>query len=545
MKRKSRNEKASQTEFSTKENLVEEAVENAVDDIQENVENCDDFAVTNGKDAMAIQQNKPKILAISKVSVIISVVVVLLLIIASIVMAYTLPLGRYERSTDADGNVYISGDYHEDPTLGRLPWWKALLSPFLVLGGDGTVTLVAILLMLIVIGAVFSALDKTDVLVYLVESIRHNFGNKRYLLLFLLPFTFMFLGTTSGMMEEVIPIVPIAVILSYGLGWDALIGLGFSVLSAGLGFMTGVVNPFNVGIAQSIVGLPMFSGIGVRILTFVLAYLILMAFLFPYAKMLDRHPERSPVYKDDLKRKANFDFEHRPFVYDAGKAKALKFFAGCMIAIVVFAVLSIFIQGAYIPALGDFKLADYILYITIAIYIIGGVVACIYCGLKGKELAKIMGKGALTLLPATGMVLIASSVRYIIEEGNVMDTILFHTINVAKGQSPASLIMIIYLVVLLFELFITSGSAKAFLLMPMIGAICSQLGIHPQVAVLAFAFGDGLVNVFMPTNAALLLILGLTTVTYPKWFRWAGPILLMEFGMTVGILMLAQFVIYA
>ena len=347
------------------------------------------------------------------------------------------------------------------------------------------------------------------------------------------------------MSEEVIPIVPVAVILSYGLGWDALIGLGFSVLAAGLGFMAGVVNPFNVGIAQSIVGVPMFSGIGIRILTFVLCYVILMAFMFPYAKMLDKKPQRSPVYKEDLKRKENFDFENRSFVYDAGKSKALKFFAGCMIAIVFFAVLSIFLQGAYIPALGSFKLADYILYITVVIYIIGGVVACVYSGLKGKALAKEMLKGALTLLPVTGMVLIASSVRYIIEAGHVMDTILYHTINAAKGQNPAVLILIIYLVVLIFELFITSGSAKAFLLMPMIGAICSQLGINPQVAVLAFTFGDGIVNVFMPTNATLLLTLGLTTVTYPKWFRWAGPILLTVFGMTIGILMLAQFVIFA
>lgn len=114
--------------------------------------------------------------------------------------------------------------------------------PFLVLGGSGTLTLVAILFMLVVIGAVFNALDKTDVLVYMVESIRHNYGHKRCLLLFLLPLAFMFLGTTSGMSEEVIPIVPVAVILSYGLGWDALIGLGFSVLAAGLGFMAGVVN---------------------------------------------------------------------------------------------------------------------------------------------------------------------------------------------------------------------------------------------------------------------------------------------------------------
>lgn len=153
MKGKKKNETFS--EDSVGVNPVEESGKVA-ETIEENTPVGDEFAILYGKDAIAIQQKKPKILAISKASVIISVVVVVLLIIASIVLAYTLPLGQYERSTDADGNVYISGDYHEDPSLGRLPWWKVLLSPFLVLGGSGTLTLVAILFMLVVIGAVFS-----------------------------------------------------------------------------------------------------------------------------------------------------------------------------------------------------------------------------------------------------------------------------------------------------------------------------------------------------------------------------------------------------
>ena len=118
MKGKKKNETFS--EDSAGVNPVEESGKVA-ETIEENTPVGDEFAILDGKDAIAIQQKKPKILAISKASVIISVVVVVLLIIASIVLAYTLPLGQYERSTDADGNVYISGDYHEDPSLGRLP----------------------------------------------------------------------------------------------------------------------------------------------------------------------------------------------------------------------------------------------------------------------------------------------------------------------------------------------------------------------------------------------------------------------------------------
>ena len=220
-------------------------------------------------------------------------------------------------------------------------------------------------------------------------------------------------------------------------------------------------------------------------------------------------------------------------------------FACWMLVVVFFAVLSIFIQPHYIPALGDFSLADYVLYITVAIYVVAGIGACLMCGLKGKNLFKQLGKGLLTLLPAVAMILIASGVRYIMEAGNVMDTILYNVIEACKGQSPAVIILLIYLVIFIFEMFIPSGSAKAFLLMPMIGAMCSQLGVDGQVAVLAFSFGDGFANVLLPTNAGLLLILGMTTVNYPKWFRWSGKIQLTLLAATIGILMLAQYVIYA
>jgi uncharacterized ion transporter superfamily protein YfcC len=167
------------------------------------------------------------------------------------------------------------------------------------------------------------------------------------------------------------------------------------------------------------------------------------------------------------------------------------------------------------------------------------------CGLKGKALFASLGKGALLLLPAVAMILIASGVRYIMETGNVMDTILFMLVSAGQGQHPAVIILLLYATIFIFEMFIPSGSAKAFLLMPLIGSLCSQLGVHEGVAVLTFAFADGFANVLLPTNAGLLLILGMTTVNYPKWFRWSAKIQFSLIAATVAILFFAQFVYYA
>ena len=490
----------------------------------------------------------PRTIEVSKRAIVIAVAIVLVLVIAAIVLTQVLPKGAYERALDADGNEYIVEDsYREDDTLPSLKWWQAVFSPVLVLdpGMDGSLMVWALIALLLVIGAVFTALDNTGVLIYMVESLRNRFRNRKYILLFLLPFAFMFLGSSAGMFEELIPLVPVVVLLSYAFGWDALVGLGISVLASCFGFAAGVVNPFTVGISQNLMGIPMFSGIEMRLLTFVVAYAVLMAFIYPYARRIEKKPERSLVYGEDLRKKQGFDFTSADFVYDEGKSKALKWFAGWMIAIVVIAVISIFLQPHYIPALGDFSLADYVLYITVAIYVIAGIGACVLCGLKGKPLFKHLGKGLVTLLPAVAMILIASGVRYIMESGSVMDTILYKVIEACRGQSPAVIILLVYLVIFVFEMFIPSGSAKAFLLMPMIGAMCSQLGVDGQVAVLAFTFGDGFSNMLLPTNAGLLLILGMTTVNYPKWIRWSGPIQFVLLSLTVGILMLAQYVVYA
>ena len=490
----------------------------------------------------------PRTIEISKKAVVTAVAIVLVLVIFAIVLTQVLPRGAYDRIPDANGNEQIVPDsYREDPSLDTLKWWQAVFAPFLVLDPsmDGSLMVWALIALLLVIGAVFTALDHTGVMVYMVESLRNKFKTRKYALLFIMPLAFMFLGSSAGMFEELIPLVPVVVLLCYAFGWDALVGLGISVLAACFGFAAGVVNPFTVGISQNLMGIPMFSGISMRLLTFAAAYIILMGFIFPYARKIEKRPQKSPVYIEDTRKKHGFDFSSAAFVYDEGKSKALKWFAVWMLVVVFFAVLSIFIQPHYIPALGDFSLADYILYITVAIYVVAGIGACIMCGLKGKELFRKLGKGLLTLLPAVAMILVASGVRYIMEKGNFMDTILYKVTEACRGQSPAVIILLVYAAIFIFEIFIPSGSAKAFLLMPMIGAMCTQLGIDGQVAVLAFAYGDGFANVLLPTNAGLLLILGMTTVNYPKWLRWSGKIQFTLLLATIGILMLAQYVVYA
>ena len=123
-----------------------------------------------------------------------------------------------------------------------------------------------------------------------------------------------------------------------------------------------------------------------------------------------------------------------------------------------------------------------------------------------------------------------------------MDTIFVPHPSLLENQHPLAGGIMIYFIIIVFELFIPSGSAKA-VFMPIIFELCNMSGIHPQVAVLAFAFADGFSNILHPTNAGLLLILGMTTVDYGKWFKWSVKIQLALFAASVAMLAFARWYI--
>ena len=171
---------------------------------------------------------------------------------------------------------------------GGIPFWKWILSPVLVLFGEDSGSLIAIIALLVVLGGVFNSLDKFGVLRLLLDKITAKFGRSRRVLLAVIPLFFMVLGSAAGSYEECVPLVPVVIALSIRLGWDVLTGLGMSVLAVGCGFAAGVCNPFTIGVAQELAGLPMFSGMWYRVIAFVIIYILLMMFLLIHVKKIER-----------------------------------------------------------------------------------------------------------------------------------------------------------------------------------------------------------------------------------------------------------------
>ncbi len=457
-------------------------------------------------------------LNISVKSFIAAIVVIFILMVAAYILTLVIPGGVYERFDDGSGNMLVDKNGAFSFVEGGIPFWKWILSPFLVLGASGNGALIAVIAFLLVIGGVFNSLDKCGLMKYMLDKLVHRFGAVRYRLMAVISLFFMALGAMIGSFEECVPLVPIVVALSVNLGWDALTGIGMSLLAVGCGFASGVCNPFTVGVAQQLAGLPMFSGAWFRMLSFCLIYALLLTFIYLYAKKIEK-----PL---------NTDNKTTEFVSNAKMDKGLV----CFVSIVGVGIAAI-LSSAFIPAL-----QDYTMVIVAVMFLVAGITSTLISGMNGKTLAKTAFDGVKSILPAVIMILMASSIKYTLEEAKVLDTILHEAVGIAQTMPGWSIILFIYLIVLVMNFFIPSGSAKAFMLIPLIVPMAQIFGISSQLCIVAFAFGDGFSNVFYPTNPALLISLGLADTSYGSWFKWSWKMQVMNLILT-SLILLFGFVI--
>src|SRR5512138_752071 len=443
-----------------------------------------------------------------------SLLILFLLMMFAGILTLVVPAGQYTR-INVDGRETIdpaSFHYVDKPSY---PIWRWFVAPIEVLGSSSGLTIIVIIVVLFFAGGAFAVMDKTGTLRAFIGRIVRQFQNRKYALLWVVCLAFMFLGATLGTFEEVVLLVPVMIALSYSLGWDALVGLGMSILATNMGFSAAISNPYTLGVSQQLAGLPLFSGAWFRIFIFIAIYLIFIWFLSDYARKIDRDPKSSLVYNEDQAQRAKYkDMDTNLVQEDPKQNRAMSFFGIFLLFIFI-----VMLSGPFVPAVSDYALP-----IVGILFLVGGLGAGFLSGAGAKTVWRGLVEGLGGLAPSVPLILMAASIRYIIDSGGVTDTIL-HTVAepfTQLGAFPAALV--VYALALGIEFFIASGSAKAFLMMPIVLPLADLIGVTRQTAVLAYIFGDGFSNLAYPTNPVLLISLGLTVVSYPKWLRWTAKL---------------------
>jgi uncharacterized ion transporter superfamily protein YfcC len=435
---------------------------------------------------------------IGKKTFLISVIIIFSIMIISGVLTKTLPSGEYQREIVNGRDVIIENSYSEIEKPDY-PVWRWFTAPIEVLWSSDSALIITIIVFILVVSGAIYVLNKNHVIEYIINNIVIRYKKQKYVLMSLVILVFMLFGALMGIFEEIVPLIPIMIMFSASLGWDKLTGLGMSLLAAGFGFSAAVANPFSLGVAQKIADVPVFSGIGFRLFIFATTYALLLGFMILHVKK--NHSEA--VIQE-------METSH----FDKNVSKASKVLTSIIFILFVLILISGFtgfMSGLMLPVSG-------------VLFLIAGILSGFIIEKNILNVLKDFFLGMKDVLPGILLILLAMSVKHIIMNGKILDTILFNAAEVISKSGPIVAVFLIYLLFFIMNLFIGSASAKAFLTMPIIVPLADLVGITRQTAVQAFVFGDGFSNLLYPTNAVLLISLGIAGVSFLKWFKFVWKI---------------------
>jgi uncharacterized ion transporter superfamily protein YfcC len=440
----------------------------------------------------------------------------LLIVIAA--LTWIIPGGQYERTMLNGREVVVQNSfrYAESKPQGFLALFISPLKGFVEAG--------LIIGFILIVGGAFNVLAKTDAINSLINKLakaHHSSAFLRKMFIPILLFMFSLGGATFGMNEEIIPFVLIIVPICLALGYDSIVGVAIPLIGAHVGFASAYLNPFNVGIAQGIAEVPLFSGIGYRIICWLISTLVAIAFLSYYVKKLSRKPELSPMYEQDNERRKN---EHFEAVYNDNSHFSFRHKL----------VLSAFAISLIMIVIGVIELGWYIEEIA-AVFFIMGIVVGIIGGLKVDEFTKGFVDGAKDLVGTALIVALARATLVISRDGQIIDTVLYNLSPFIQSSSPIFASQKMFVVQAIINFFVHSGSGQAALTMPIMAPLADLAGVSRQTAILAFQLGE-YTNIIIPTSAVTMGALSMAKVPWEKWAKWVLPLMIILFLLGFALL---------
>ena len=377
----------------------------------------------------------------------------------------------------------------------------------------------------LIVGGAFNVLAKTDAINSLINKLAKAHKTSATLRTFFIPVMILMFslgGATFGMNEEIIPFVLIIVPICLALGYDSIIGVAIPLVGAHVGFASAFLNPFNVGIAQGIAGVPLFSGIGYRVICWAISTTAAIFFLLYYVKKLSRKPEISPTYSEDNERRKNEHFED---IYDNNNHFSLKHKI----------VLATFVLSLILLVVGVIEFGWYIQEIA-GMFFIMGILVGIIGGLSSEVLINSFIEGAKGLVGTALIIALARATLVISRDGNIIDTMLYGLSPFIQSSSQIFASQKMFIVQAIINFFVHSGSGQAALTMPIMAPLADLASVSRQTAILAFQFGE-YTNIIIPTSAVTMGALSMAKVPWAKWAKWVIPlqIILMFLGLLLLI----------
>ncbi len=448
-----------------------------------------------------------------------TLVVVMALVILVLAASWVIPSGEYQRAkvqtSEGARSVTVAGTYREVP--------KVYLGPQMVLESPikGFMDGALLICFLLMIGGSFAIFQETGAVEFGIRRLTDALSRRPYLEGMLIPVlmvVFSLGGSIFGMAEETIPFVIIFIPLARRLGYDSIVGVSIPFLGSVAGFSAAFFNPFTVGISQSIAGLPLYSGLGYRMFSWVVGTAVVIAYVMWYARRVKRNPEISPVRDIDLARGEVGAHEVAGDGWQFRHAATLALFIASMVLLVV----------------GVLEWKWYIDQIAVLFFGMG-IALGLAGGLGPSHIARTFVTGAKDMVGVVFIIACARALLVIAQDARILDTILYFASNSLSLLPRGVIAQVMFLIQCVINFFIHSGTAQAALTMPVMAPLADLVGITRQTAVYAYQLCE-FVNPILPTSAVTMGVLGAGKVPWERWARWFLPLMLILIALSFLLL---------
>ena len=458
--------------------------------------------------------------------------IILTIILIVTIMTWIVPSGAYDRVMSDGREVVQAGTYH---AVAASPQglFDVLKAP--VKGFQNTSLIIAFLLL---IGGVLAIIEKTGAITAGIKEASQFFArNPKFKFLFI-PIgitVFSLCGATFGMCEETLIFIPILIPLALSLGYDSAIGTAIPFVGAGVGFAAAFTNPFTVGIAQGIAQVPLYSGLGYRVLIWAVCTSVVITYFVIYAHRIQKDPTKSITYEfDQLKRNELAATQESTKITLRQKLVLLSFGMGMIMLVLGVLkpqVCALIQSWTGLDLMTLLHLEEESWYITeIAALFLGiGLAAAIFGGLNMTQATDSFFEGVRNMSSIAVMLCFAQAIVIISQNGQILDTMLNF---MSKGISKLHPIFASWAAMMLqtfIDFFIPSGSSKAVLTMPILAPLADLIGITRQTIVLSFQLGGSWLNMVFPTDPVTLAAIGFGHIAFSKWLKWLLPLLIMMY----------------
>ena len=506
-------------------------------------------------------------------------VIVFFIIVIAAVLTWIIPPGKYVTEQVGDETVMTfyyadqlpeaigDNEFHAEPQTWQV--FSAFYKGFVKQGN--------IIVFILIIGGAFWIMNKSKAIdMGIMSFLKFTKRLERWKLMrkigvnnvviILIMLLFSLFGSVFGMSEETIAFALIIIPLAVSMGYDSIVGLCMVYVAAHIGFSGAMLNPFTIGIAQGIAGIPLFTGIGYRAVCWAILTVVGIIFVLWYANKVKKNPQSSIMYEDDAYWRKSAEVKEEELERYTPR-KAWWVFAFLTAVLIVFSVLypmttlkignnettlpllpigtalfvllsiitlrktvhyfvlTLLFATVYFLVVGVLGYEWYIMEIA-SLFLVLGIASGLAVDKSASDIAKLFLEGMGDILSAAVIVGLAGGIVIILQDGGIIDTILYGLSKSMGNMGKIASAEIMYAIQTLINIVIPSGSAKAAITMPIMAPFSDLIGISRQATVVAFQFGDGFTNMITPTSGVLMAALGVARIPWEKWVRFIWKFIL-------------------